>query len=581
MTESQVVRLIALYRTALKLLAVSTVLAVVAILAELAVNRFNLFIPFLVGGGVFSPYVPLVADLIALPGVLWLYRSAQSLRSLDSDVSAAKYSQIWAFQKTVGSVVTLGAIIMIPGSLIAIQMGIPGLAILLPIFGGAWVFSQARKINRDISIGEKGEVDKTQHVETTVNPYLTKTENVPPKDARAGMALLFGATLMLVINIFTEFSLVNDLRNTPEFFGTESRLGSVSWTIGYSAVADVLIFGSLGIAVLVFAVIARKRIPQKRFIAIVSISALQLALVSGSAAPTIAHFLGPSQIANDLQAQADQALETYNYLRNIEPPAGFEFGEGQPFSEDENLEWGMFANTGVDAPILEKCTAVVDYAFGLGATEWMRKDTRETGKVSDRQSTINACVATLDGYPRLKEKRVSTFSESFLMGGVANFEPNTPLTFDLTLMNTDPSSEKPNTFVFELYIMTANGMDPIQGDGYLSQGTVEINELLNIIGQARLANPNRNPTEPAFMREILSTYKYDIKLQLFESRPGVADRIELTSSDGTHICLSVEPWNEKQMAQADPGWGYGLGGMYENLSELKGFGGYKDGGCSK
>lgn len=427
--------------------------------------------------------------------------------------------------------------------------------------------------------GSTGETRQTQIVDSVNNPYKTTKDKPAEKEAGAGLMLLIGAALMLAINILTEFSLVNDLRNTPEFFGPDSRMGSVSWTIGYAGVADFLVFGTLGIAVLVLAVIAKKRIAQKRFIAIVAVSVLQLSLFTGSLAPTIAKALGPSQIATNLQAQAEQALETYNYLQNLEPPIGFEASPGEPFPEDENIEWGLAVNTGSEAPMREKCTAVIDYAFGLGATDWLRKDTRATGKVSNRKSAIDACEATLDGYPRLKVKRVSTVSDSFVMGGVANFEPYTPLTFELLLLNTDPNSDKPNTFVFELYIMTAYGMDPVQRDGYLSLGTVEINELMNIIGQARLAMPDRNPTDPAFMREVLATYKYDIDVQLFESKPGVADRIELTNSDNTHICLSVEPWNEKQMGQTDPGWGYGLGGVFENLSELKGFGNYVDGGC--
>ena len=124
-------------------------------------------------------------------------------------------------------------------------------------------------------------------------------------------------------------------------------------------------------------------------------------------------------------------------------------------------------------------------------------------------------------------------------------------------------------------------MDPVLRDGDLSKGSVEVNELLNIIGQARMANPDRNPTDPAFMREILATYKFDIKTKLFESKPGVADRIELTNSDGSHMCLSVKPWDEKVMAQPDPGWGYGLGGLYGNLDELTGFGNYSEGSCRK
>ena len=579
MTQSHIDRLIKLYRTALKILAISTGLTLVSIVAELLITTFKIYIPFLVGGGVFSPYVTLVGDALAWPGILWLYKRAQSLKSLDEEKAAPIYRAMWGFQQLIGTAVTLGAIVMIPGSVITLQMGVAGLAILLPIFAGAWVFSQARKINREIVAESKAATDNTEPAESPENPYLKNQKAQGDKESNAGIVLLFGATLMLVINFFTEFSLVNDLRNTPEFFGPDSRMGNVSWSIGYAGVADVLFFGTLGIAVLVMAFVARKRLTKSRFIAIVVISVLQLALFSGSLAPTIAKALGPSQIANNLQDQADDAFDTIRYLQSIDPPAGFKGSLAEPFAEETNLQWGLSVNTGADAPIREKCTAVVEYAFDLGATDWMRKDTRETGKVADQAATIQACEQVLDGYPRLKVKRFSTYSDSFVMGGVANFEPNSPLTFDLMLMNTDPKSEKPNTFMFELYISTAYGMDPVLRDGDLSLGSVEVNELLNIIGQARLANADRNPTDPAFMREILATYKYDIKLKLFESKPGVADRIELTNSDNSHMCLSVEPWDEKKMAQEDPGWGYGLGGMYEKLSELNGFGNYKEGSC--
>ena len=575
-TQSHIDRLIKLYRTALKILVISTGLKLISIIAELLTTTY---IPFLMGGGVFSPSVTLIGDALAWPGILWLYKRAQSLKSLDDEKAATVYRSMWGFQLIIGTFVTLGAIAMIPGSVFALQMGVAGLAILLPIFGGAWIFSQARKINQEIVAGRQ---QVETNAEPTPNPYLKTQADSASKDANsrnAGILLLVGAALMLVINVFTEFALVNDLRNTPEFFGPDSRMGYVSWSIGYAGVADVLFFGTLGIAVLAMALVARKRMAKSRFIAIVVVSVLQLALFSGSLAPTIAKALGPSQIANNLQGQADDASVTIKYLQSIDPPAGFEGSLAEPFAEETNLQWGLSANTGAEAPIREKCTAVVEYAFGLGATDWMRKDTRETGKVADQAATIQACEQVLDGYPRLKVKRFSTYSDSFVMGGIANFEPSSPLTFDLMLMNTDPKSEKPNTFSFELYISTAYGMDPVLRDGDLSLGTVEVNELLNIIGQARLANPDRNPTDPAFMREILATYKYDLKLKLFESKPGVADRIELTDSDNFHMCLSVEPWDEKKMAQEDPGWGYGLAGMYEKLSELNGFGNYKEGSC--
>ena len=578
MTELQVERLVKLYRNALIIWAISTGLALLSLVAEFVFLQTHIFVPFLIGGGIFSPYIVLVANAVALPGTLWLYSRAKRLSGLQEDQARLDYDKIWGVQQLLGVLVSIGAVIMVPGAVIAAQMGLPGIAILLSIFGGSWVFSQARKLDREIK-AEHMSSSSAPTAESETNVYVQSTSAHPNQTKNAGIVLLFAAVLMLLINLLTEFSLVKDLRGTPEFYGADSRLGNVSWSIGYAGVADVLFFGTLGVAVIVLVLRARKRMTRNRLIAIFAISIVQLAFVPGSLTPTIAKALGPSQAGISLQKQIDEAQATYSYLMSTAAPEGFVAYDGEPFAEDENIQWGLSANTGKEAPIREKCTAVVDYAFGLGASDWMRKDTRETGKVADRDSTIKACEQVLDGFPRLKVKRVSVYSDSFVMGGVANFAPNSPLTFDLILMNTDPKSEKPNTFSFELYISTAYGMDPVLRDGDLSKGTVEVNELLNIIGQARLANPDRNPTDPAFMREILATYKFDIKTKLFESKPGVADRIELTNSDDSHICLSVEPWDEKKMVQADPGWGYGLAGAYQSLSELNGFGNYIDGSC--
>ena len=578
MTELQVERLVKLYRKALIIWAISTGLALTSLVALLVFLQTHIFVPFLIGGGIFSPYIVLVANAVALPGTLWLYSRSKRLSRLEEDQARLDYDKIWSFQQLLGGLVSIGAVIMVPGAVIAAQMGLPGFAILLSIFGGSWVFSQARKLDREIK-AEQMSSSSAPTAESETNVYVQSTSAHPNQTKNAGIVLLFAAVLMLLINLLTEFSLVKDLRGTPEFYGADSLLGNVSWSIGYAGVADVLFFGTLGVAVIVLVLRARKRMTRNRLIAILAITIVQLAFVPGLLTPTIARVLGPSQAGISLQKQIDEAQATYEYLISVAPPEGFVAYDGEPFAEDQNIQWGLSVNTGKEAPIREKCTAVVDYAFGLGASDWMRKDTRETGKVADRESTINACEQVLDGYPRLTVKKWSVYSDSFVMGGVANFAPNSPLTFDLILMNTDPKSEKPNTFSFELYISTAYGMDPVLRDGDLSKGTVEVNELLNIIGQARLANPDRNPTDPAFMREILATYKFDIKPKLFESKPGVADRIELTNSDGFHMCISVEPWDEKKMAQADPGWGYGLGGLYENLDELTGFGNYSEGSC--
>jgi hypothetical protein len=578
MTELQVERLVKLYRKALIILAISTGLALLSVIAEVIFLQTHIFVPLLIGGGIFSPYIVLVGNAVALPGTLWLYNRANRLSRLQEDQTKLDYEKIWNIQQALGVLVSIGAVIMVPGAVIAAQMGLPGIAILLSIFGGSWVFSQARKLDREIKT-EQMSSSSAPNAELETNVYAKSNTADPNKTKNAGIVLLFAAVIMLAINILIEFSLVRELRGTPEFYGADSRLGNAIWNMGFAGAADFLVFGTLGIAVIVLALRSRKQMTRNRFIAILAISIVQLAFVNGSLTETIAKALGPSQAGISKQNQIDEAQATYEYLISTSAPEGFVSDGGEPFAEDQNIQWGLSVNTGKEAPIREKCTAVVDYAFGLGASDWMRKDTRETGKVADRDSTIKACEQVLDGYPRLTVKRVSVYSDSFVMGGVANFAPNSPLTFDLSLMNTDPKSESPNTFSFELYISTAYGMDPVLRDGDLSKGAVEVNELLNIIGQARLANPDRNPTDPAFMREILATYKFEIKTNLFESKPGVADRIELTDSDGFHMCLSVEPWDEKKMAQPDPGWGYGLAGANQSLSELNGFGNYIDGSC--
>ena len=80
------------------------------------------------------------------------------------------------------------------------------------------------------------------------------------------------------------------------------------------------------------------------------------------------------------------------------------------------------------------------------------------------------------------------------------------------------------------------------------------------------------------MREILKTYSHDIDIRVFETKPGVANRLELTNSDGAHMCLAIDPWNEAEQGQEDPGYGYGLGFM-QDLKVLKGFGNAVEGGC--
>jgi hypothetical protein len=169
-------------------------------------------------------------------------------------------------------------------------------------------------------------------------------------------------------------------------------------------------------------------------------------------------------------------------------------------------------------------------------------------------------------------------SPEFILAGNALGGSKSPFAIQLTLLKQGAAGDYPNTWIYELLIHTAYNEDPLTLEGGLSQGTIEINDLLTLIAQERLAAPDRNPTNPVFVREILKTYSHDIDIRVFESKPGVANRLELTNSDGAHMCLAIDPWNEAEQGQEDPGYGYGFGFM-QDLKVLKGFGNAVEGGC--
>lgn len=577
MNSTHIAQLVKLYRTALIWLIVATALSAVSVIADLVLRLFGVGLSYLVGGGLFTGYVPLVADVIAWPGIVWLHRRAKSLENLDIEKAKDTYAKMWGLQSFTGTLVTIGAIIMIPGSFMAIQMGMPGFAIIVPVFAGAWIHSQARAINRSIKVTSDKPVAALE-VSEVIEDHKPVLEVAPDKNA--GMLPLWVSASMLIINLITDYSLLHSYQDTPSFIKNGTLDFGLSMTAGLAAFGDFAIFGSIGIVMLALLIKARERMPKKRFVIALALSIAQLVYVPNVLSPVLARALGPSAQAAVSQSNMDDSVATLNYLRNQAGPAGF-YGNGEVAPLEEiNSSFGMSINTGTQTNTKAQCIAIIDYAKSYGASDWIRKDTNEIGKLTDYASAVEACTETLEGYPRLKVRRVAVYSADFIMAGTANFGVKSPLVFTSSLLFTDPMfGSKPNTFVYNLTIGTAYQMNALRLDGGLSQGTVELDNLLNIIGQARLASPDRNPTDPAFMREIIATYKYKIPLKLVESKPGVANRIEVKNSDGTQLCLSVDPWNETQMGQADPGWYYGVSGSYDNLKELEGFGNYVSGLC--
>lgn len=442
------------------------------------------------------------------------------------------------------------------------------------MFGGAWLHMKARKINREI-VGEQSSESSDSNGESGEGP-----SNIQSQIERgAGLVPLIVASILLAINLIIEVSFTNDLRAIPTFYNPQSTTNAgLSMSMGLSTVLDILAFSTIGLAMLIYAIVIRKRMPKKRLWLIVGFTVAQLAIVQGTIAPVLARALGPSAAGANLRSQMDDSARTMDWIQTKSLPDSFSAGEENSVQEEVNARWLGQSKAYESENFDQICTHVIAYAAELGATQWLEKTGKTKGQVSDSSQTQAACNKALGGYPKLKVQRYTVVSPEFILAGKALGGAKSPFAVQLTLLKQGTEGDFPNAWIYELAIHTAYNEDPLTLQGGLSEGTVEINDLLTHIAQERLAAPGRNPTDPVFVREILKTYSHDIDISVFETKPGVANRLELTNSDGANMCLAIDPWNEAEQGQPDPGYGYGLGFM-QDLKVLKGFGNAVEGGC--
>ena len=408
-----------------------------------------------------------------------------------------------------------------------------------------------------------------------------RSEHIEQSKKSYGRFPLIVATTLLAINVLIELSFTNDLRAIPTFYNEQSTTNAgLSMSMGLSTVGDILAFGSIGIAMLIYAIAIRKRMPGKRLRVIVALTVAQLLIVQGTIAPVLARALGPSAVGANLQSQMDESARTMDWIQSKTLPEGFSGDDSNGVQEEVNARWLAQSSAFKEAFAERTCASVIAYAADLGATQWVEKFTMTKGSVANEAQTLDACLAAVNGYPKLKVQRQTVASPEFILAGKAVGGSGSPFAVTLTLLKQGSSSDFANAWVYELLIHTAYNEDPLTLQGGLSQGTIEINDLLTLIAQERLAAPDRDPTDPEFVRETLKLYQHDIDIQVFETKPGVANHLELTNSDGVHMCLTIDPWDEKREGIEDPGYGYGLGFM-QNLDVLKGFGVAVEGGCKK
>jgi hypothetical protein len=237
MTPLQIEKQIKLYKLALILLASATGITIVGFFQVLAMQSSNGDLSFsnaLAGNGLFSPLATLIADLIAAPGMIWLYRSSKKLAALSPEGARTKYRAIWAFQQIVGTIVTAGAVVMIPGSLMAIQMLLPGFAVVFPIFAGAYIHLRARALNREYRLAENTPPAVQAELEVENKPEITT-------DPKSGMVPLVITGLLLAINVVGEISFYNEFRSDPGFSTLGSSMYPSSMMLGLAQFLDIFL----------------------------------------------------------------------------------------------------------------------------------------------------------------------------------------------------------------------------------------------------------------------------------------------------------------------------------------------------
>ena len=561
-------RLIAHHKLALKVVYIAIGLSLLGLLVQGCSNLRISEICVPLGGGVeYISYMTLGGGLLSLFWLRWSLSAAERLPELNEsnpEVARTAYLKIWQWLEVFGILITIVAVVMMPLSIPTLMVGVPGLAAVFAIYSGSWLFFRARKLNREIQQGQPAISDEVK------KPVLKQ----------AGIIPLTVAGVLLFTNISTEFSFLNQIRALPSFYAPQSTLdASTSLGMGFSGLIDVAFGGTIGLAMLIYAVKIRRNLPKRRLLLITILTVLQLALVSGTVAPALARWLGPSEAGLETLKKTNQAIQTVSYLKKQTVPEGFFLDSADGGLDLPNAGLILFTQPLTVASHEVTCAKVIEYAAGLGASKWIERLNMNTGEVSATTAAVKACSLAMESYPHLKVPRMTVASAEFILAGTANGGAHSPIKFTLAFFKQGTQSEHPNTVNYTLSIATTNGENPLSKDGGLSKGTIEINDLLVLIAQERLAAPDRNPTDPAFIREILKGYQHKIPVKIFETKPGVANRLELTDSDGNHLCLAIDPWDEAKQGMPDPGFGYGLG-YQENLKVLSGYGNAVNGGCS-
>lgn len=547
--------------------------------------------------GIFSSSVIAPAYLVALvPALSYWRKSVAIVATSDLREQLTKYDKLRNSQSALGALTIVGAVAAIPASIILVQMVPVGWAILINLFSGGFITLGLNQVHRRVSyyraqpseVASSTDAGAAGDPETlaTPNPYKPLGDVLPPEMKRPiGRGFVWGGGVTILgINLLQELTTFAAIRRYGMQNGSIMDFAS-SMTLGLNQLFDVVVLSTIGVLLLVLALINQARVKDKKTnLAAIAVVVAGLVIFPGGISTVLAGVAGPSDELVETRTQAKDSTETIQAIMNSGPVPGFEgvyeeFYDCMPEGCSDSLmrlanEIGPEARTG------DYCEELISFGAAIGLTTYSIAPYNDAIGL-DSASAQSDCVKTLDAIDVAEAQQYQAYSENFVMEGTAAVGALAPIRFVVMQAIDGNLDDNPGYHTYFLEITTTFQTGEYQAPGSgLSKGTVEINDLLDLIGQQRLANPDRKPMDRAFMEEILSTYPHEIEMTLIENESGEIHRIQLTTSDGAAMCLSVEPWESDPFNEGipDPGMGYGLGYM-ESLEVLRGFGNAVEGSC--
>ena len=380
--------------------------------------------------------------------------------------------------------------------------------------------------------------------------------------------LFLGAALVLgYLTIDVELRAWEMARN-----GELTQLESTGPVFSFYQFLDLTMGNFVALVVLIFGIInwPRETVTFRRFTTPI-VAAVALAIAPGTVALGIVGLTGLSGNATERNENAQIGSEWINSMIADSMPDGF--SEVSTFLdcgvenclEDPDSEITFVLLGGYESVADSVCQSSIAYATSRGATDYAVNPDYEP--VSYREDDAQAaCVSTLMTPDNVKFA-VQTWSPTFRLSGVSD---GVPFVMDLHEYRFGTQSMDPGKINYFLTVRTTLQPDALlPGQDQLSAGTHELDDLLTVIGQARLSDPDVDPNDGDLIRSALATYPHDIPVTPLVDKDGKIRFIEIqTSDDPQPMCVSIAPWDEEYNGIPDPGSGYGVSSA-ESVKDLK------------